>query len=63
MVGERVHTKEHMQHDPIYLKFTNGYSQVMALNVRTVVILAGMTGRAWEGGLWNTANALLITWA
>lgn len=40
MVGERIHTEEHMQHDPIYLKFTNGYSQVMALNVRTVVNLA-----------------------
>lgn len=40
MVGEGIHTEEHMQHDPIHLKFTNGYSQVMALNIRTVVILA-----------------------
>lgn len=44
MVGERIHTREHMQRDTIYLKFTNGYNQAMTLKVRTVVIL----GAGWS---------------
>lgn len=44
MVGERIHTREHMQRDTIYLKFTNGYNQAMTLKVRTVAIL----GAGWS---------------